>query len=69
MVAVVGMLPLLGLAHFGLPLIWPDRQDALQNVTEWWGGAIFTAFFASLALAWWRTGLRCDLRGGAPGAG
>lgn len=65
-VAVVCLLPLLGLAHVLLPLAWPERQDALQNVTEWWGGAIFTAFFASLAWAWWRTAFRCDLRGGVP---
>lgn len=47
-------LPLLGLAHVLLPLFTPDERalDALQNATEWWGGALFTAFFALLAWAW-----------------
>jgi hypothetical protein len=27
-------------------------KDALENITEWWSGAIFTAFFLLLACAW-----------------
>lgn len=47
-------LPLLGVAHVLLPLLTPDESalHALQNATEWWGGALFTAFFALLAWAW-----------------
>lgn len=47
-------LPLLGMAHVLLPLITPDEAalDALQNATEWWGGALFTLFFVLLARAW-----------------
>ena len=57
------MLPLLGLAHVFLPLWWPASltKDALENITEWWGGAIFTAFFAMLAWAWRRTGFTLHL--------
>ena len=60
------LLPLLGLAHVLLPLAWssPRARDALQNVTEWWGGAIFTTFFVGLAWAWRRTRFRAELRGG-----
>lgn len=59
-------LPLLGLAHVLLPLVWDDPQakDRLENITEWWGGALFTAFFLALAWAWWRTRFRL-----APGSG
>ena len=62
--ALCAMLPLLGLAHVLLPLWWPDpaAKDALENITEWWGGAIFTAFFFVLAWAWRSTGLRLLLR-------
>lgn len=53
-------LPLLGLAHVLLPLVWhdPAAKDALENVTEWWGGVLFTAFFGALAWGWWRTRFR-----------
>lgn len=55
--ALVGLclaLPLLGLAHVLVPLVLdaPGVKDALENVTEWWGGAIFTAFFFALAWGW-----------------
>jgi hypothetical protein len=60
-------LPLLGLAHVFLPLVWtePAAKDALENLTEWWGGAIFTAFFLVLAWAWRATGFRLLLARGA----
>jgi hypothetical protein len=62
------LLPLLGLAHVLLPLWWsePAARDALENATEWWGGAIFTVFFVVLAWAWRRMGfgLRLHSRGG-----
>lgn len=61
-------LPLLGLAYVLLPLWWssPAEKNALENVTEWWAGAIFTSFFLGLAWAWRRTRFRAHLRGGAP---
>ena len=62
--ALCAMLPLLGLAHVLLPLWWPEplTKDALENITEWWGGAIFTAFFVVLAWAWRSTGFSLHLR-------
>ena len=59
-------LPLLGLAHVFLPLVLPTEgaQNALENITEWWGGAIFTAFFLVLAWAWARTAARFELHTG-----
>jgi len=54
LLALCAALPLLGLVHvFGtLWLETPAARDALENVTEWWAGAIFTAFFFALAWAW-----------------
>jgi hypothetical protein len=56
-------LPLLGCAHVLLPLWWTaaSDRDAIQNITEWWGGAIFTAFFFVLAWAWRSTGFGLQL--------
>lgn len=53
-------LPVLGLVHILVPLALTTeaQRDALENVTEWWGGAVFTAFFLALAWAWRRTGAR-----------
>ena len=47
-------LPLRGLTHVLVPLALPGEvsRDALENITEWWGGAIFTVFFFVLAWAW-----------------
>lgn len=70
LLAVCMALPLLGLVHVFLPL-WlatPAQQDALENVTEWWGGAIFTLFFLALAAGWRRTRLQLELRAGPEGA-
>jgi protein-S-isoprenylcysteine O-methyltransferase Ste14 len=62
------LLPLLGLAHVLLPLWWsePAARNALENATEWWGGAIFTVFFVVLAWAWHHMnfGLQLHSRGG-----
>ena len=57
------LLPLLGLAHVFVPLALPGpgARDALQNATEWWGGAIFTLFFGVLAWAWRQTGFRAQV--------
>ncbi|MGA0609204.1 hypothetical protein [Caldimonas sp. KR1-144] len=64
-------LPLLGLAHVLLPLWWSTQaqKDALENVTEWWGGAIFTVFFFILAWAWRRTGFGLRLHSRASAGG
>ncbi|MBC5783301.1 hypothetical protein H8N03_10120 [Ramlibacter sp. USB13] len=53
-------LPLLGLVHVFVPLVLSTeaQRDALENVTEWWGGAIFTTFFLALGWGWRRTGTR-----------
>jgi hypothetical protein len=59
------LLPLLGLAHVLLPLGWsPAEKNALENVTEWWGGAILTSFFLGLAWAWRKTRFRAELQSG-----
>lgn len=57
-------LPLLGLAHVLLPLLLPGAatKDALENTTEWWAGAIFTAYFLVLAWSWHSTGLAMELK-------
>lgn len=64
LLALCALLPLLGLAHGLLPLWWPAPavKDALENITEWWAGAIFTGFFVVLAWAWRRTGFCLQLR-------
>ena len=56
-------LPLLGLVNSLGPL-WlggAASRDALQNVTEWWGGLIFTLFFFALAWIWRSTRFRLSL--------
>ena len=53
---LVAALPVLGLVNSTSPLYLEDNaaQDALGNITEWWGALVFTAFF--VVLAWlWRT--------------
>lgn len=69
MLACCAALPLLGLMHVLLPLALsgPAAHDAVQNITEWWAGVIFTLFFGVLAWAWRVTGfgaqLACDAQG------
>jgi len=62
-VALCAALPLLGLMHVLVPLALPGPtvRDALENVTEWWGGAIFTLFFFVLAWAWRATSFSARL--------
>lgn len=62
--ALCVLLPMLGLANVLLPRRWsePALKDALESITEWWSGAIFTAFFLLLACAWRSTGLRLLVR-------
>ena len=62
--AVCLLLPLLGLAYVFVPLAWHAARDTIENVTEWWGGAIFTAFFVVLAWAWRSTEFSVELRSG-----
>jgi hypothetical protein len=52
--ALVAALPLLGLANVTAPLYLPGvaAQDALGNVTEWWGALAFSVFFLLLAWLW-----------------
>ncbi len=68
LMALCAALPLLGLANVLLPLALPGEvaKDALQNITEWWGGAIFTVFFCVLAWAWRATGFAAQLHSAAP---
>jgi hypothetical protein len=63
LLALCATLPFLGLAHVLVPLALPGAaaRDALQNATEWWGGAIFTVFFFILAWAWRKTGFAAQL--------
>lgn len=60
LLALCAAVPLLGLVHaFGALVIdEPTALDALENVTEWWAGAIFTLFFFALAWAWRSTNYR-----------
>ena len=67
LLALCAALPLLGLVHVLLPLALPGEvtKDALQNATEWWGGAIFTVFFGALAWGWRASGFVARLQAGA----
>jgi hypothetical protein len=64
LLVLCALLPLLGLVHVMLPLWWSDpaAKDAVENITEWWAGAIFTAFFVVLAWAWRSTRFGVHLR-------
>lgn len=55
--ALCAALPLLGVINSTSPLYLTSQaaQDALGNVTEWWGALVFTVFFVVLALLWRRT--------------
>ena len=68
LLALCVALPLLGLAHVLVPLALPGAvaKDALENITEWWGGAIFTVFFFVLAWAWRETGFAARLHSRLP---
>lgn len=64
LVALGGALVLLGLGNAMLSEVFDDPlKDQVQNVTEWWGGAIFVAVFLALAAIWRRAGLRLHLSG------
>jgi len=61
--ALCAALPVLGLVHALVPLALPgpNVRDTLENVTEWWAGAIFTLFFLVLAWAWRATNFSARL--------
>ena len=54
---LVAALPVLGLVNVTSPLYLEQQaaQDALGNVTEWWGALVFTVFFVVLGWLWRRT--------------
>jgi hypothetical protein len=55
-------LVLLGLGNAVLSEMLQDpAKDVVQNVTEWWGGAIFVVVFGVLAAIWRHSGLRLQL--------
>jgi hypothetical protein len=64
--ALVAALPLLGLVNATAPLYLDSEatQQALGNVTEWWGALVFTAFFVALAWLWRRTDFTAALAAG-----
>jgi len=68
LLALCAALPLLGLAHVLLPLVLPGEvmKDQLENITEWWAGAIFTVFFFVLAWAWRETRFSARLHADPP---
>lgn len=62
LVALGCALVLLGLGNAVLSELLQDpAKDVVQNVTEWWGGAIFVAVFAVLTAIWHSCGLRLQL--------
>lgn len=65
MLALCAALPLLGLVHALVPWVLPapEVRNALENITEWWAGAIFTSFFFVLAWAWHVTDFRARFGG------
>ena len=67
LLALCVALPLLGVANALAPLVLNNAAavDAFENATEWWGGLVFTVFFAMLAALWRRTGFAADLRSSA----
>jgi hypothetical protein len=62
MLALAVSLPVMGLANAFAPILdlAGKREAALQNVTEWWGGLVFTLFF--FAMAWLWRGMRFEVR-------
>ena len=56
-------LPALGLINAFAPLYLPRlaAQDAVQNVTEWWAGSVFSLFFVVVARLWSATGFGARL--------
>lgn len=61
---LVAALPLLGLVNATSPMYLRSEaaQEALGNITEWWGALLFTMFFVVLAWLWRRTRFEAALR-------
>ena len=61
---LVAALPLLGLVNATSPTYLRSEaaQEALGNITEWWGALVFTLFFVVLAWLWRRTDFEAALR-------
>jgi hypothetical protein len=61
-------LPLLGLANAFAPLLHASdaARAALQNSAEWWGGLVFTLFFAAIAWLWRATRFEVRFASGEP---
>ncbi|HEY5763653.1 MAG TPA: hypothetical protein VIS73_10650 [Rhodocyclaceae bacterium] len=62
--ALVAALPLLGIINTMRTLYLNSEaaQYAVGNITEWWGGLMFTVFFVVVAWLWWRTRFDAALR-------
>lgn len=62
--ALVAALPLLGLVNATSPMYLRSEaaQEALGNITEWWGALVFTLYFVVLAWLWRRTRFTAALR-------
>jgi cytochrome bd-type quinol oxidase subunit 2 len=59
LVALVAALLLLGLINvFVAPLFDAETKDRIENVAEWWGAAILSIVFLSLAWLWRRSNFR-----------
>jgi hypothetical protein len=60
---ICAALPALGLINALAPLYLPREaaQDAVQNVTEWWAGSVFSLFFVVVARLWSATGFGARL--------
>lgn len=54
LLALCAALPALGLINAFAPLYLPREtaREMIQNITEWWAGAVFCVFFAVLARLW-----------------
>jgi hypothetical protein len=54
LLALCAALPALGLINAFAPLYLPREtaRDAIENITEWWAGAVFSVFFVVLARLW-----------------
>lgn len=63
---LVALLPLLGIINSMRTLLFTDEVVvyAIGNITEWWGGLVFTVFFVVIAWLWRRTRFDAALRSG-----
>ena len=65
MLVLAGLLVLLGLGNALVGAAFGgELKNRVENVTEWWGAAIFVAGFVALAAMWHRCGLRATLHDG-----